>query len=175
MLAMFAGQDVPGGWLACDGSLIDQSAHPRLFAVLGNAFGWQSATRVALPNLTGNVVIGPPEGAVPGQTRPWQPGDAFQTVPPALVLNWLVCVQGLYPQGNGQEPAGAAPCGQGWLGQVIAYAGKDIPPGWMACDGSLLSIAEHEELFVLLQNQWGGDGESTFALPDLRGTMAVGN
>jgi microcystin-dependent protein len=54
------------------------------------------------------------------------------------------------------------------LGQIELFPYDFAPAGWMFCDGSLLSIAENEALFQLLGTTFGGDGESTFGLPDLR-------
>jgi len=61
-----------------------------------------------------------------------------------------------------------------FLGQIIAVAFKWVPEGWAACDGSPLSIGEHPDLYNLLGLTYGGDGISTFRLPDLRGRVAVG-
>jgi len=56
----------------------------------------------------------------------------------------------------------------------IRMAGFNFPPaGWARCDGSLLPIAENDTLFNLIGTTYGGDGQSTFALPDLRGRMPV--
>jgi microcystin-dependent protein len=49
------------------------------------------------------------------------------------------------------------------------FAGNFAPAGWMFCEGQLLPIAENETLFQLIGTTYGGDGQSTFALPDLRG------
>jgi microcystin-dependent protein len=174
MLTMFAGSEVPGGWLACDGSEISAADHPELYAVIGGSFGWLPGGIGALPRLTQSVIVGPPPGIVPGQTRPYWPGDDFESVPNALCLQWLICTTGTYPAAP--EPghfSNFSPYA-GFLGQVVAYAGKDVPEGWAACDGSLLSISAYQELFVLLNNAYGGDGETSFALPDLSGTTIVG-
>lgn len=56
-----------------------------------------------------------------------------------------------------------------YVGQIKMFAGNFAPEGWMFCSGQLLSIAEYETLFNLIGTTYGGDGESTFALPDLRG------
>jgi microcystin-dependent protein len=53
------------------------------------------------------------------------------------------------------------------------FAGNFAPAGWMFCDGRLLPISENETLFQLIGTTYGGDGESTFALPDLRGRIPV--
>ena len=48
------------------------------------------------------------------------------------------------------------------------FAGNFAPAGWMFCEGQLLPIAENDTLFNLIGTTYGGDGQSTFALPDLR-------
>src|SRR5947207_15193070 len=49
------------------------------------------------------------------------------------------------------------------------FAGNFAPAGWMFCEGQLLPISENETLFNLIGTTYGGDGQQTFALPDLRG------
>lgn len=53
------------------------------------------------------------------------------------------------------------------------FAGNFAPAGWMFCDGALLPISEYETLFVLIGTTYGGDGESTFALPDLQSRVPL--
>ncbi len=53
------------------------------------------------------------------------------------------------------------------------FAGNFAPAGWMFCEGQLLPISENETLFQLIGTTYGGDGESTFALPDLRGRLPL--
>jgi microcystin-dependent protein len=53
------------------------------------------------------------------------------------------------------------------------FAGNFPPAGWMFCEGQLLPISENETLFNLIGTTYGGDGESTFALPDLRGRIPI--
>lgn len=53
------------------------------------------------------------------------------------------------------------------------FAGNFAPSGWAFCDGSLLPISENDALFTLIGTTYGGDGESTFALPDLRGRIPI--
>lgn len=62
---------------------------------------------------------------------------------------------------------------QPYVGEIRMFAGNFAPAGWMFCDGSLLPISENETLFQLIGTTYGGDGESTFALPDLRGRLPV--
>src|SRR5215216_68823 len=56
-----------------------------------------------------------------------------------------------------------------FIGQIELFPFNFSPTDWSPCDGKLLSIAEHTALFSLLGTNFGGDGQSTFALPDLRG------
>lgn len=60
-----------------------------------------------------------------------------------------------------------------FLGEVRLFGFGFAPVGWRACDGSLIGIAQNEALFALLGTTYGGDGQTTFALPDLRGQLPV--
>lgn len=62
---------------------------------------------------------------------------------------------------------------QPYVGEIRIFAGNFAPVGWMFCDGQLLAIAENETLFNLIGTTYGGDGQSTFALPDLRGRLPL--
>ena len=60
-----------------------------------------------------------------------------------------------------------------FLGQITMFGGNFAPRGWAFCDGQLLDIASHTALFSILGTTYGGDGRTTFGLPDLRGRAAV--
>jgi microcystin-dependent protein len=62
---------------------------------------------------------------------------------------------------------------QPYVGEIRMFAGNFAPAEWMFCDGTLLPISEYEVLFNLIGTIYGGDGQSTFALPDLRGRVPV--
>jgi microcystin-dependent protein len=62
---------------------------------------------------------------------------------------------------------------QPYVGEIRMFAGNFAPAGWMFCEGQLIPISENETLFQLIGTTYGGDGESTFALPDLRGRIPV--
>ena len=62
---------------------------------------------------------------------------------------------------------------QPYVGEIRIFAGNFAPAGWMFCEGQLLPISENETLFNLIGTTYGGDGQSTFALPDLRGRIPV--
>lgn len=60
-----------------------------------------------------------------------------------------------------------------FLGEIRMFAGNFPPSGWAFCDGQLLPVAQYAELFALFGTRFGGDGESEFALPDMRGRVPV--
>jgi microcystin-dependent protein len=62
---------------------------------------------------------------------------------------------------------------QPYVGEIRMFAGNFAPAGWMFCEGQLLPISENETLFQLIGTTYGGDGETTFALPDLRGRIPI--
>lgn len=62
---------------------------------------------------------------------------------------------------------------QPYVGEIRMFGGNFAPAGWMFCEGQLLPISENETLFQLIGTTYGGDGQSTFALPDLRGRIPI--
>jgi microcystin-dependent protein len=62
---------------------------------------------------------------------------------------------------------------QPYVGEIRMFAGNFAPAGWMFCEGQLLPISENETLFQLIGTTYGGDGQSTFGLPDLRGRIPI--
>ena len=68
-------------------------------------------------------------------------------------------------QAQGDEPI---------LGEIVMFAGNFAPRGWALCEGQLLAISQNDALFSLLGTVYGGDGRTTFGLPDLRGRVSIG-
>ncbi len=62
---------------------------------------------------------------------------------------------------------------QPYVGEIRIFAGNFAPAGWQFCDGTLLPISEFETLFNLIGTTYGGDGQSTFAVPDMRGRIPI--
>ena len=56
-----------------------------------------------------------------------------------------------------------------YIGQIMIFAGNFAPAGWALCHGQLMPISENDALFNLIGTTYGGDGQSTFGLPDLQG------
>lgn len=63
---------------------------------------------------------------------------------------------------------------EGTIGEIRLFAGNFAPRTWAFCDGQLLAIASNTALFSILGTTYGGDGRTTFGLPDLRGRVAIG-
>ncbi|WP_026190547.1 phage tail protein [Methylobacterium sp. WSM2598] len=60
-----------------------------------------------------------------------------------------------------------------YVGQITLFAGNFAPRNWAFCNGQIMQIAQHPALFAILGNTYGGDGKTTFALPDLRGRVPL--
>ncbi len=105
--------------------------------------------------------------------------------PPPSVDNPLVTKIDGDPLKNGHpniEPNGAVQStanftgsrgASAFIGQIKIFAGNFAPRGWAFCNGQVLSISENQALYSLLGTTYGGDGRTTFALPDLRGRAPV--
>src|SRR2546423_5843511 len=60
-----------------------------------------------------------------------------------------------------------------FIGEIRLFAGNFAPLGWAFCDGQIVAISQNDALFSLIGTTYGGDGQTTFALPDLRGRVPV--
>jgi microcystin-dependent protein len=83
---------------------------------------------------------------------------------PSLSMNYCIALQGIFPSQNGNSP---------FIGEVVLYAFNFPPKGWAQCNGQLLPINQNQALFSLLGTTYGGNGTTSFALPDLRGRAAI--
>jgi microcystin-dependent protein len=83
---------------------------------------------------------------------------------PSLVLNYCIALWGIYPTRNGIDP---------FVGEIGLFGNNFPPMGWATCVGQLLAITQNTALFSLLGTFYGGDGRTTFALPDLRGRVPL--
>jgi microcystin-dependent protein len=62
---------------------------------------------------------------------------------------------------------------EGFIGQIVMFGGNFAPRSWAFCDGQLLAVSQFDALFSILGTIYGGDGRTTFGLPDLRGRVAI--
>ena len=134
---------VPQHFEACQGQLIPIGSNPALFSLLGQRFGGDPRRDFALPDLRGKA--------------------------PHKGLSYLIATRGIYPtRKQGMKPNFF---GHPLLGQlsIVAYQPQYVPPnGWAACDGQIMKIRDSVALYSLIGTKFGGDGVTTFALPDLR-------
>ena len=94
-------------------------------------------------------------------------GDVgFKKAMGGVGINYIICLSGSWPYNT--------PTGSPFLGEIKAFAGSNPPIGWAICNGQVMSIAQHTALYAILGLAYGGNGQTTFALPDLRGAMPVG-
>eukprot|EP00928_Gymnodinium_smaydae_P060686 TRINITY_DN4441_c0_g1_i1.p1 TRINITY_DN4441_c0_g1~~TRINITY_DN4441_c0_g1_i1.p1 ORF type:complete len:192 (-),score=22.30 TRINITY_DN4441_c0_g1_i1:280-855(-) len=125
-----------------------------------------------------------PTWATPAPTCPTPvPSPSTLTVPvvqPSIALNYIIAVEGAFPP---FEPSASATDASSllrttspnpFLGEIMLFGGNYAPQGWRFCHGQLLPISEFDALFAILGTTYGGDGRTTFALPDARGRAAVG-
>jgi microcystin-dependent protein len=91
----------------------------------------------------------------------YRPEDNMQ---PFLGLNYVIALVGIFPSRNSGDPL---------LGEIMMVGFNFAPRGWAFCDGQLLAISSNTALFSLLGTTYGGDGRTTFALPDLRGRVPL--
>lgn len=98
---------------------------------------------------------------------------AIPTYPPYCALKFMLVTEGTFPASGQGQSSGPG----GYLGEIALFAFNQeffIPDELLPCDGRLLSITENRNLYSLLGVTFGGDGRSTFALPDLRGRIPMG-
>lgn len=190
----FLSSFAPTGYLLAAGQLLSIAAYPNLFQAIGTTYGGDGVTTFALPDLTGRTIVGSGTnylgqfsiGMVFGQDSttlstsnlPSPEGFSlpFTNYQPSVALHYLIALQGIFPSQDGGGLSDTFPA----LGEIIAYAGDGqdlstmLSHGWAECRGQLLSINQNQALFSLVGTTYGGDGQTTFALPDLIGRSVAG-
>jgi len=92
-------------------------------------------------------------------------GVGHQNMPPFLSLRCIISLDGVFPTGASGIP---------FIAEIRWYAGAIfVPPGYVECDGQLLPISQNQALFALLGTTYGGDGRTTFGVPDMRGRIPI--
>ncbi len=191
-VTQFLGTFAPTGYMFAAGQLLNIADYQALYHALGTTFGGDGLTTFALPDLTGRTIVGTTTngfggsdfGTVLGQdsttltnfnlTSPIGFSSDFSNYQPSVTLHYLIALNGIFPFQGGSTSADTP-----YLGEVIAYAGDGndltdmLSHGWVECHGQLLSIAQNPALFSVLGTTYGGDGQSTFALPNLDGRSVV--
>lgn len=136
---------------------------------------WQYLGTIATPTASAPISITSNNiklnsGTQAGQLLTWdgnnwvntnsKPDTVLDNRQPYLAVNFCIALQGTFPSRNGQD---------NYIGEINLFAFGHAPRNWAACDGQILSISSNTALFSLIGTYYGGNGVSTFALPDLRG------
>jgi microcystin-dependent protein len=114
-------------------------------------------------------------GTIAGQLLRWNGNSWVAALPlttnptldnmqPFTAVNYIIALEGIYPSRNGVDP---------FVAEIELFAGNFPPRGWAFCDGQIMSIAQNTALFSLIGTIYGGNGQTTFALPDLRGRAPI--
>lgn len=161
---------LPLGWLACNGQSLSVDEYSMLFDAIGTTFGGDGSTTFTLPNLRGRAPVGigtAADGTVIGMGQTIDDKNV-----PGLGLNIVIAITGdIPPHGPGQFEELSL------LGevQVLAFSTPGLTRGWsVPCDGRTLSVQVDAPLFAVIGKAYGGDGKTTYALPDLRGKALAG-
>ena len=90
---------------------------------------------------------------------------AQNNMQPWLAINYIIALTGVFPSRSSiHDPT---------IGEITMFGGNFAPRNWAFCSGQLLAISSNQSLFSILGTTYGGDGRTTFALPDLRGRTAI--
>ena len=115
-------------------------------------------------------------GTIAGQLLSWDGNNSWvakapttdnivvNNMQPYLAINYVITLSGIFPSRNGADA---------FIGEIYLFAGNFAPRNYALCDGQLMSIASNTALFSILGTTYGGDGQTTFALPDLRGRAPI--
>ena len=91
--------------------------------------------------------------------------QSINNMQPFIVINHVIALQGVYPSRSSiYDPT---------IAEIMMFGGNFAPRGWAFCDGQLLSISANTALYSLIGTTFGGDGSTTFGLPDMRGRTAI--
>jgi len=188
-------------WASANGQLLAINQNTALFSIFGTTYGGDGVQSFALPDLRGRAPIGVGQGpglspqtlgeqigtenstmiiaqmpghdhtiVIPPGTTGLTGGNQPQsTLQPTLALHPVIALQGIFPSHNG----GSGTTDEPLLGQIDLFAGDFAPSGWAFANGQLLSIAQNTALFAILGTTYGGNGVTTFALPNLQSTLSV--
>jgi microcystin-dependent protein len=198
-LMLFGGDTPPAGWTYANGALLPVHLNRALYSRIGTDYGGEAEVVFALPDLSGRTPIGRGQGAglsdhflseqsgsetvvlnssnLPShrhETPDGFTGFTGQSVPyqnsqPTLALSPRIALQGVSPSAGGGQNVGTSPL----IGQIRISASAQVPSGWTEMHGQLLPINGNAALHAVLDENYGGDGRTNFALPDMRGRGAV--
>ena len=133
---------------------------------LGQKTGVETVTITTAPRLPAHQHTVPTLGISTGFTGSGQSQTLMQ---PSVAVQFIIST-------NGQIPTTSIEATNEILGEIQLFAGTNLPIGWLLpCDGRVLQVSDLPALFGVLSNNFGGDGITTFALPNLSGRVAIGS
>jgi microcystin-dependent protein len=192
---MLAATPIAGyGATPCDGRVLNISPNTAVFALCGTNYGGNGTTTFGLPDLRGRLPMGafsfadvglkqgqrlvtlatanlPPHshsaaGYTPPQTGVRGGGQAYTNLQPSLSMTYCIALTGVYPSSHMDDQ-------NGYIGEIMLFAGNFAPAGYIPCDGRELVIADNDVLFALIGTTYGASSPGTFRIPDLRGRTPV--
>jgi probable HAF family extracellular repeat protein len=176
-----AGGTVPDGTAEANGAVLPIPTNQALFSILGPNYGGDGEHNFGLPNLQGTLAVGQDGNANTNLGEQFGSDDALAESPfnlpfgvggfggpidndqPSQTVNYLINVGG-----------SASSSGTDMLGEVVPYLGSSAPSGYMLAEGQILNISQYQSLYNVIGDTYGGNGVTTFALPDLTGRTIVG-
>lgn len=184
----FGGVETPGGFMEAKGQTLSIAQHKALYDAIGTTYGGDGVTTFRLPDLTGRTIVGASDtvaaGTVLGDadleiklanlpTSKGGSGVEIDNTQSSLALNYMISTFSMDPMTDGSGPIALSTTAT--TGEIMAFAGDTSQlQGWLPADGRLLSIDTYPDLYITIGNVFGGDGVTTFALPDLRGRTVLG-
>eukprot|EP01104_Vermistella_antarctica_P012344 TRINITY_DN355_c0_g2_i1.p1 TRINITY_DN355_c0_g2~~TRINITY_DN355_c0_g2_i1.p1 ORF type:complete len:239 (+),score=23.89 TRINITY_DN355_c0_g2_i1:71-787(+) len=97
-------------------------------------------------------------------------GENLPILTPYVGINYIIALEGVYPS-RSKRATREVQSFDPFIGEIMMFAGNFAPDNWAFCHGQLLSISDNSALFSILGTTYGGNGRTTFALPDLRGRV----
>jgi len=163
-IRLFAGNYEPEGWAWCDGCMLNPKQYPELFQKMGTKYGGDGKTTFAVPDLRGRTPLHRGNGVPLGAAGSIQFDAGQSTARARLAVHSIIGLtteDGHYPD---DMPI---------IGEVRLWAMERVQRDWIVCAGQLLPIGGNTTLFALLGNAFGGDGRTTFAVPNLEGAFPI--